>query len=238
MAQLQSTLASYIADAEGMLRDKTNNLYSQTDITDWVNKGIRHRDMDLAINRIKYSFTLSAGVFQYTIDQVLSTGTLVAGPANVEATDLLSVYLIPLGAPTSSPRYPLQRWPYSDLGFLLATSYPSYPVAYSMFGTSTIMLGPPPAAAYPAEFDFFGYSPPLVNPTDLDPVPYPWTEPVPYYVCYRAKIQQQRFDLAREFYNPDPRTPGLYQKSIGTVRARGRPIAVRNPWNTIPRGVR
>ena len=233
MPPLQATLGSYIADTLALLRDNSNRVYSPANLATWVNKGIARRDIDLGLNRVKYGFTLTPGVYQYTFAQIQG-GTLMMGPASTVATDVLSIVIVPLGFATSQPRYPLGRWPYSMVAPLLATSYPSYPVKYATYGPATLVMGPPPASTYPCEFDFFGYTPPLVNQSDVDPIPYPWTDPIPYYAAHLACIQDQNYSKAKEFYNPNPQAPGLYQTSMATMRARGRPLAVANPWANFP----
>lgn len=224
-----ATLANYIASTRRTLRDEsTGNVYSDTDLTAWINEAMQHRDLDLRINRMLYSFTLTAGVFRYSFDSVISGGTKLIGAAGVTPVDIYSLVLMPLGDANSTTRYPMGRWPYSELTVLLARNYPSYPIAYSIFGPSTFVLGPPPANGYPVEVDFFGYSSPLVNPTDIDPVPYPWTNSIPFYAAYLAKMQSQRFDEADRFYQ-------RYQEKIGLARSGGRPLAVRNPLSNLSR---
>ena len=146
--------------------------------------------------------------------------------------DLLSVVMTPLGTPPAGVRVPLGRWPYSRLAYLLSTSYPTYPQWYAMYGaTGTVMVGPPPAAAYPVEWDFFCYASPLVAPTDADPMPYPWTDPIPFWAASFAKMSVQNFEDAKSFE----------QQAMDRTRrvmARGRPIAVQNPWFDLPRNAR
>jgi hypothetical protein len=92
---------------------------------------------------------------------------------SVNVIDLVSIIVLPQGSATGAPRYPMGRWPYSKLAYLLSQTGPTYPVYYAIYGPGTVMVGPPPAGNYPAEWDFTAYSPPLILPTDLDPVPYP-----------------------------------------------------------------
>jgi hypothetical protein len=229
-----ATLQDYITETESLLRDNSNKVYSPIDLTRWVNEGIAIRDLDLGLNRMKYGFSLSVGVYQYTFSQVLA-GTLMTGKVATQPIDVISIVVVPLGLATSQPRYPLGRWPYSMLAPLLARTSPTLPAKYAMYGPDTIIVGPPPAVGYPCEIDFFGYTPPLVNPTDVDPLPFPWTSPVKYYAAHMAKLQNQRFDEAEKYYSTNPQTPGLYQHSLAKCRARGRPMAVANPWSDMPR---
>src|SRR5262245_31991887 len=108
-----ATLAEYTASTRRLLRDESaGNIYSSTDVTAWINEAIQTRDLALRINRFKYTYTLTPSVFQYTFTQIQSGGTLVAGTPGSTPIDVLSVMVIPLGNPTSSPRYPMGRWAY------------------------------------------------------------------------------------------------------------------------------
>jgi len=41
--------------------------------------------------------------------------------------------------------------------------------------------------------------PPVVNTTDPDILPYPYTEPVVFYACYKAKNYARRWDESEQF---------------------------------------
>jgi len=62
-----------------------------------------------------------------------------------------------------------------------------------------VFVATAPAAAYLTDWDLVTLSTTLVNPSDLDPLSFPYTEPVPYFAAYKAKINQRRFDEAEVF---------------------------------------
>lgn len=223
-----STLQDYLDRVRRLLRDEDPNraLYSTTDLTAWVNEAMQQRDVDLGLNRARISFAMTQGIYQYAIATIVTNGTVLTGPTNPNIIDFISITVVPLGGgPGALPRYPLSRVPYSELAFLLATNNPTYPVAYAMYGTGHVMVGPPPAGNYFTEWDGITHAPELVNPLDADPQPYPWTQPIPFYAAHLAKLGAQRFDEAQAFQ-------AKYQESLGRVRSRGRPFAVRQPWRS------
>lgn len=222
------SLSGYLADTQRLLRDPSAVLYTVSDLTFFINRAMRQRDLDLKLNRLRLSFTLSTGVYDYPLATIASGGSVLDGNANAIIMDVLSIIVMPLGSPASSVRYPLGRWPYTKLAFMLSTSYPTYPSVYALYGTSNIILAPPPAGNYPAEFDFSCYSPDLVNTTDTDIMPYPFTDPVPFLAASFAKVQAQRFDEADGF-------EAQYQKHMNRVRSQSRSIAVSSPWSDLPR---
>lgn len=222
---VQSTLASYLADTRRLLKDPSPGVtFTDLDLTAFINRSMRQRDMDLGMNRSKYSFTLTASQYTYTFTQILSGGTYVAGNQNINPMDIFSWIVIPLGGSTSAVRYPLAKRAYSEIAPLLSTSYPTYPVAFSLYGPETVMLAPPPANTYFTEIDFIGYSSDLVNSTDTDFMPYPYTDPVPFMAASFAKIYLQRFDEADAFEK-------MYMQRLNRTRARSRPLAMTDPWS-------
>ena len=229
---MATALSDYRTQTRQFLRDEGTSLYSATDVDAFINRALQQRDLDLGLNRSRIRYTLIVNQFEYLISTIVASGTVLSGPATPNVTDLLSVIVITTtGATTGGIRYPLGRWPYSRLAYLISVAWPTYPQWYAMYGTGSVFLAPPPAAAYPTEWDFVGYASPLVNPGDTDPLPYPWTDPVPFLAAHFGKIQTQRFDEAQEFLK-------IYQQRLALVRSRGRPMAVANPFADMPRGRR
>lgn len=226
-AGIYLALSDYLTQVERLLRDANNSLYTSADLTEFINRAMRERDLDLGLTRLRVSFTFATGQSDYTFASLVATSTVLDGNSNVNIYDLLSIIVIPIGGAGSAVRYPLAKWPYTKLAPLLSTSYPTYPVAYATYGATNLIIGPPPAGNYPSELDFLCYSPDLVNTTDQDPMPYPYTDPVPFLAASFAKMQAQRFEEADKF-------SAIYQERMNRVRARSRAIAVSNPWSDFP----
>jgi hypothetical protein len=221
------TLSNYLTEVRQLLRDEQASLYTDVDLTAFINRAIRQRDLDLGLNRVLYRFTLTASTFQYSFGTVTSGGTLLTGSSTALVNDVRSIIILPLGGSTSSIRYPLGRWPYSKLAYLLSTSYPTYPAKYALYGATTVFLGPPPAGAYVSEWDFIAYSVDLVNSTDSDTQPYPYSEPVAYQAAATAKTSVQRFDEADKFRE-------IYAEKLNRVRARSRAMSIPQPFSDLP----
>ena len=81
-----------------------------------------------------------------------------------------------------------------------ATNFTSYPVAWARYNPTTVIFGPSPVSAYSTIWDVNTYSTALVATTETDPLPYPYTECVPYGAAALAKIDEQQYDEAREFW--------------------------------------
>lgn len=78
--------------------------------------------------------------------------------------------------------------------------YQAIPEGWCRYGTSQVIIGPQPSLNYLTEWDCAMYSEPLVNLTDTDPVPFPYTiRLVPKYACYLAKMNERQYDEANLF---------------------------------------
>jgi len=221
------TLGSYLSDVRRYLKDPNGALYSDSDLTSFINRAIQQRDMQLRCMRIRLSVTLVSGQFDYPFSTI-AQGTLLDGPATGVLYDVVSIIVIPLGSASSSVRYPLDRKPFSWETFLLSTSFPTYPKFYALYGPTNVMLGPPPAGNYNSEFDMAAYSPGLVLTTDTDLMPYPYSDPVPFLAAAFGKQRAQRFDEADSFEKQ-------YDKRLNWVRATVRLSGVANSMSDMPR---
>lgn len=222
---VQSTLSSYLADTRRLLKDPSPGVtFTDSDLISFINRSMHQRELDLGVYRAKYSFSMTTGKSSYTFSEILSMGSYMIGSTNANMIDVFSWIVIPLGGSTSAVRYPLGKRSYSEIAPLLSTSYPTYPVAFSMYGDQTVVVAPPPANNYYTEVDFIGYGQDLVNMTDVDPIAYPYTDPVPFMAASFAKLNLQRFDEADKFES-------LYMARLRRVLARSRPLAMTDPWS-------
>jgi hypothetical protein len=226
------TLQDYVTKVYRLLRD-TGTLYNQADVIAWINEARHLRDYDTRLVRKVVSFTLVASQSTYDLS-VVQAGAMVRGDANfANARDVVSIYVIPTGgsAGGSGLRYPLGREPYSKISYLTSTSWPSYPRAYGVLGWNTVVLAPPPAIGYAAEWDLVGNYPDLTALAEPEPMPDPYNDPVPYMAAAIAKENMQRFDEAQMF-------EGTYVKRLLQLGFGVRRFAVKNPGADLPRGMR
>ena len=73
-----------------------------------------------------------------------------------------------------------------------ATNTPSYWAQYGQGTLGSVYLYPIPSQVLPMEWDCYCVPTDLVNATDVDPLPDPWTDCVIYYAAYRAYTAAQR----------------------------------------------
>ncbi len=178
-------MQNYIDDTLRLLRDANNTYFSPTDINAWINRARRRRDRDTGINRTLVTFPLVVGQTTYSMLTV-----------NANAFDVVGIVLI-----YSNIRVDLENPSYRDLAatYLSVVSYNDVPRAFAKYGPSNIVIGPPPNQAYSTEWDMLQTGPDLVNTTDVDSIPAPWTEPVPFAAAHYAKLELGEQDDAKRF---------------------------------------
>lgn len=204
-----SSLSDYLTDVERMLHDTTNSYWSENDLTAWINRAIKQRDRDTGMNRAITTFTLTPGTNVYAIASVSPT-----------AFDVFSIILN-----YSNTRQLLAQLPYTQLTAYVQgiNFYSQVSLAYAKYGAGSIYFAPAPDQAYSTEWDCLVASPDLVNASDADPLPAPWTDPVPFLACSFAKIQIQQYDEADRFKQ-------LYRDRLDEVMANARSSMIAAPY--------
>jgi hypothetical protein len=76
-----------------------------------------------------------------------------------------------------------------------AAGWINNPVVWAQYGQGakgSVYLAPIPANAFNMEWDTYCVPIPLVDDTTVEAIPYPWTDPIPYYAAYLAASNAQR----------------------------------------------
>jgi hypothetical protein len=212
--EIMATLQNYIDDTLRLLRDANNTYYSPTDINAWINRARRRRDRDTGINRLLVTFPLVVGQTTYSLTTV-----------NANAFDVVGIVLI-----YSNIRVDLENPSYRDLAatYLSVVNYNDVPRGYAKYGPSNIIIGPPPNSAYSTEWDTLQTGPDLVNTTDVDPIPAPWTEPVPFMAASYGKMELGEQDDAKRFED-------MYLAQTIEIMSSTRGMQVPDPYFTTGR---
>ena len=98
-------------------------------------------------------------------------------------------------------RYALAYKPWTHYNALMRSyvQFQQRPAVWSRQGQNVIWIGPVVDQQYVTEWDCVTQPAQLVNAGDIDTLAYPFTEPVKYYACYLAHLQQQAPDKAAQF---------------------------------------
>lgn len=181
-------LADYLTETRRLLHDAQKFYFSDADLTADINYGIHQRDLWSGGSRsYQPNIPLTAGVDSYKLSTLF--------PA-LRVLDVIHVWLI-----FGSTRVELDNRPFGDITNMFRpwTTYQSIPGGWTRYGADQVFIATAPATAYTTDWDLVTLSTTFVNPSDLDPLPFPYTEPVAYFAAYKAKINQRRFDEAEAF---------------------------------------
>ena len=181
-----STLSEYITDTRRLLRDSQGIYWSDPELISYINQGMKQRDIDSGQNRLLQTVPLVAGQNMYTIN----TGSFSAA-----TVDVMGIIVL-----VANTRLRLGERVYAEAAsqFQPTTTYTGWPQVFAKFGAASVYIAPAPNQAYDAEWDTCVVSPALSISTDADPLPYPWTEPVPYHAASLARYALQQYDEAEQ----------------------------------------
>lgn len=198
-----------------MLHDANANFYSDSELTDYINSGRNRLVRDTGCLR---SYQTTATV---TSQEVYMFSTL---PQGAMTMDVLNINLI-----WGNTRVPMRYLPWTQFNAELRfwQSYSGRPIAFSMYGPTSYYIGPVPDQVYSMELDTVIMPTNLVSTSDVDQIPDPWTTPVAFYACYKAKYKEQSYGEAEIFKQEYQRQA---QSVLATTYTRRMPSPYSSPY--------
>lgn len=124
-------------------------------------------------------------------------------------------------------RYTLMHYGWSKYQAKVRTYTAGYyylPSVFAQFAqgaSGSLYMYPIANQAYPMEWDCCCLPQNLAADTDVEAIPYPWTDAVPYRAAYYAFLQAQRFTDADRMYKE-------YDRSMKRARAMSQPRGITN----------
>jgi hypothetical protein len=190
-----ATLTDHLNTTRRYLRDAAADYWSDADLVAHVNAAIKQRDVDTGQNVAVQSVALVVNQNLY----VINAGSFLSRTIGV--TNIVVVY--------GGARKLLHERPYgmATSVFQPTESYSALPAVWARLSPTQVFVAPKPNNTYAAEWTTRVHSADLVNPTDVDPLPFPWTEPVPYHAAFLARLQLQQYDEAEKYKQ-------LYQQAL------------------------
>lgn len=186
---MATTLSTYITQVRRLLHDVNANFWTDPELTDYINEGRNRLVRDTGCLRKIQSSTLVAN------QEIYNLSDLPSGNLNMDILNI-NVYW-------GNSRLPLRYLPWTQFNAQMRfwQNYIGQPVAYSMYGPGQFYVGPVPDQTYTVEIDTVIQPVTLVNSTDVDEIPNPWTGPVQFYAAYLAKFKEQSYGEAELFKN-------------------------------------
>lgn len=180
-------LADYRTELRYLLHDLSDSIWSLAIKDSFINKGMARRDLDTGCNRTRITLVLTVGTDTYSFSTL----------GNERVFDVIGIALTYVGT-----RVVLDQRSYTELTAQKRpwTTYQGLPEAWCRYGPQSVIFGPTPGTAYSTQWDCCIFAAPLVAATDVDPMPYPWTQAVPYYAAYLAKLNESQWDEAADLF--------------------------------------
>ena len=174
-----ATLADYRTTLRDLLHDDADVLYPIASKDRWINDGLKKRNQITGGYRQIFTVACSIATDTYSFTQLGSARIL----------DIIGISLI-----NGTRRTPLFQASLTTLNarWRQFTSQMNIPEAYAWAGQSVILNCIASSASFSLEVDCTTGSTALTLSTDEDPLPDPWTEPVPYWAAHRAKLNARR----------------------------------------------
>lgn len=193
-------LSDYITECRRMLHDANGNFYTDSELTDYINAARVRLVRDTGCLRTYQTSSVVAN------QEIIPTATL---PNGVSTLDVLTLNLI-----WGNTRIALQYLPWTDFNARLRyyQNYIGRPIAFSMYGQTSIYLGPVPDQTYVIELDTVVLPAPLTPLSPTETIPDPYTSPVAFYACHKAKYKEQAYGES-EIFNQE------YIKQVKAVLA-------------------
>lgn len=180
-------LSDYITECRRLLHDANGNFYSDSELTDYINQGRVRLVRDTGCLRTYQTSSVAQN------QEVLLTSSL---PSGTSTLDIINFNLI-----WGNTRIALQYMPFTDFNARLRyyQNYQGRPIAYSMYGQTSIYLGPVPDQTYSVELDTVIMPTALSTVAPTETIPDPYTTPVAFYACHKAKYKEQAYGEAEIF---------------------------------------
>jgi hypothetical protein len=180
-------LSDYITECRRLLHDSTGNFYTDSELTDYINDARIRLVRDTGCNRVLQTSTVTQG------QETILTSALTGG---TNTLDVLGINLI-----WGNTRIYLRYLPWTQFNAELRywQNYQGRPVAFSMYGQTTIYIGPIPDQTYSIELDTVVMPTALTSVSPTETIPLPYTSPVAYYACHKAKYKEQAYGESEIF---------------------------------------
>ena len=180
------SLVDYITRVRRLLHDSTGVYWTDGDLTDYINTGRNQVAARCKQVRQLQSLTLTVGQSAYPY----------SGLTNPATVDVLGIVVL-----WGNTRVQLKQKSYTWLTTYAQPwlTYQDVPRVMARYGAAQVYLAPCPSQAFPTEWDTAVLPGALVNPTDLEPSPFPYDQPVAYYAASLAKENQQQTDESDRF---------------------------------------
>lgn len=237
-------LNQYISDTQDLLNDSSGTFFKLPRLISYINKSRRRVAATSGCLRV-----IPPGVLTVPNQEVypVSAWTSLAQGALPGVQSILSCISISIGIgghwdstgqiAGGSWKPVWRRIPFSDMQarfriygktFYGTISDPGWFSVHGVGAAAQIYLAPIPAQSNPMEVDLLCIPAPLANDDDIEPIPYPWTDAIPYWSAMFCLLQQQRAQDATALAR-------LYETDLPFCASVVTPIFLQNTYGATMR---
>lgn len=181
------TLDTYLVDLQRLLHDTSNNFFTSSQLTDYINQARQKVAVDTNCVKLLQSLTLSPGVELYPFS---------AFPAGSNTINVLS-----MNVAWGTLRYSLRKWSWEllDARGRALIGWQENPAVFSVYGENSLYIAPTPNQAYQAQCNTAILPDDLITGLTPEQIPFLYTSLVPFYAASLAKQYQQMWQEAERF---------------------------------------
>lgn len=238
-------LTDYLVQTRGLLQNPSapTQLYTDSDLTRWINIARGQLAGESLCVRIIGNLVLAAGTKVYNFSSIN-----IGNSINTGAQGTINVSTIWLQVGAGQKRLEPRGWEWFGL-YHLNTPVPQQktPKVWSQYGQGaappgtpndlatainggSIYFDPIPDTTYTALCDCTCYPIPLAVDTDIEAIPYLWTDAVPYFAAYLALLSSQTSQRSKEAAT----YLQLYQQFVQRARAAANPLVNNSMYQQAP----
>lgn len=218
-------LTSYLTQVSALLTDSSNQYYSTTDLTSYINSARSQIAMEGQCVRI-----LPSGNNTVAAQEVYTFATVNAllNSSTTGVQEVIMVNSIAISWGTIKPTLRHLAWDEFQAQLRAINtqlqSWPQYWAQYAQGVSGSVYFWPIPVQVMSMDWDCICRPVDLADDTTIEAVPWPWTDAIQYYAAYLALLYQkpQQAELMLK----------LYEKFMQRAQAMTNQTFVYDPYDS------
>jgi hypothetical protein len=191
-------LSQYITDTQDMLNDSEGQFFRDAQLTRYINRARRRIAAASGCIRVMPPATRTFGG-QEAYPFSMWTSTIQSMVPGVQSILHCRSLAVAIGVGGWKPMWRRIVWTDFQARFRIfngtfigTISEPGWWAQFGSGPAGQIFLAPIPSQECPMDVDLTCVPEPLLRDEDPEPIPYPWTDAVPYWTAVLCLLQQQR----------------------------------------------
>lgn len=214
-----ASLFTYLKQAQRLLRENRQELVDPEDLIDYINSARGQVAGKGECIRVIGTINTVLGQRAYQF-----SGIGLGTPSSTGVQGIINVRRINYNSGSGQIWFQPRSWPWFDLYHLNTANPASGPphewAQYGQGSGGSFYIDPLPDGVYTLNCDCVCFPINLATDTDVEAIPYLWTDAVPYFSAYLAMLNMQNQEAAGKMMK-------LYEEFMGLARAAANPSVNR-----------